>query len=153
MEFEFGQREGGGFVPTHSPLLRTLPLLEIKGSQGTDCSRPTGEELLQQCFLSSQCLLSRARKEKLRVWVTCPEPSAQLSHTAAVPPALPSRAHLAQLLGVQGDDGHGVATAGGANHELPPVSTFVEEDAGVQGRATDELLVALRGGERAPLGP
>lgn len=65
----------------------------------------------------------------------------------------PPHAHLAQLLWVEGDDGHGVATAGGTNHELPPVSTFMEEDAGVQGGATDELLIALRGGEMAPLVP
>lgn len=54
---------------------------------------------------------------------------------------------------MEGDDGHGVATAGGTNHELPPVSTFMEEDAGVQGGATDELLIALRGGEMVPLVP
>lgn len=54
---------------------------------------------------------------------------------------------------MEGDDGHGVATAGGANHELPPVSSFMEEDAGVQGGATDELLIALSGGEMAPLVP
>lgn len=53
---------------------------------------------------------------------------------------------------MEGDDSHGVATAGGAYHELPPVSTFVEEDAGVQGGATDELLIALSGGETALVG-
>ena len=61
----------------------------------------------------------------------------------------PPHTHLTQLLGVEGDDSHGVAMAGGAYHELPPVSTFVEEDAGVQGGATDELLIALSGGEMA----
>lgn len=69
----------------------------------------------------------------------------------AVPLALPSSAHLAQLLGVEGDDSHGVATAGGTNHELSPVSTLMEEDAGVQGGVTDELLIALRAGEMSPL--
>lgn len=65
----------------------------------------------------------------------------------------PQGAHLAQLLGVEGDNGHGVATAGGTNHELSPVPTLMEEDAGVQGGLTDELLIALTGGEMAPLAP
>jgi len=53
---------------------------------------------------------------------------------------------------VEGDDSHGVATVGCAYHELPPVSTFVEEEAGVQGGATDELLIALSGEEMALVG-
>lgn len=57
--------------------------------------------------------------------------------------------HLAQLLGVEGDDSHGVTTAGGAYHELPPVPTFMKEDAGVQGGVTDELLIALSRREMA----
>lgn len=65
--------------------------------------------------------------------------------------ASPPHTHLAQLLGVEGDNSHGVAVAGGAYHELSPVSTFVEENAGVQGGATDELLIALRGGEKEPI--
>lgn len=50
---------------------------------------------------------------------------------------------------MEGDDSHGVTVAGGAHHELPPVATFVEEEAGVQGGAADEVLVALSRRERA----
>lgn len=50
---------------------------------------------------------------------------------------------------MESHNSHGVTSAGGAYHKLPPVSTFMEKDAGVQGGVTDELLVALSGGEMA----
>lgn len=61
----------------------------------------------------------------------------------------PSPTHPAQLLGVEGDDGHGVAVLGGAHHQLPPVPTFMEQDAGAQRGVADELLIALHGAQHS----
>lgn len=44
------------------PRQKQLPFLEIKGSQTTDCSRPTDEKIPNQLFLKVEFLLTEAKK-------------------------------------------------------------------------------------------